>query len=325
VNSIEKKFGQVYNTDMLNKGKVKKKRRLIYPFIITVLVLFLIIYVLPTVTGALTQTSLVEYGSIQIVDEVTCYFVREEKVHLANDSGTIQYYFEEGELVRKGTKVLEIVPSRGNYFVEDNGIVSYYVDGLEKTFSPRTMKSLKKDKVENLDIKINHIKRDSVISGEPVYKMIDNTCWYVVFWVKPNNIIKYTKGDTVYLNLPLGKVKGITHDILEQEGRWLVILKFNCYYKDLPKLRKIDTEVITSNYEGLMIANKSITSLDGKPGVYVRDISGEFVFTPVSVITSDGEYSLVESSFYYEKVDGKDMKIPTVNVYDEILNNPERK
>ena len=58
--------------------------------------------------------------------------------------------------------------------------------------------------------------------------------------------------------------------------------------------------------------------------MYVKDISGEFIFTPVSVITSDGEYSLVESSYYYEQDGDKNVRVKTVDVYDEILTNPER-
>ncbi|MDD2215123.1 MAG: HlyD family efflux transporter periplasmic adaptor subunit [Eubacteriales bacterium] len=310
---------------MWNNKKRNPKKILAYLFALAILVLFLIIYVFPMVTGALTQTSLVEYGSIQILDEANCYFVREEKVVNAAASGAIQYYFEEGELVRKGTKVLDLVPAGGNYIVGDNSIISYYHDGLEEVFTPKTMSSLKKENIENLEISVKNIKRESAISGEPLYKIVDNSVWYVIFWVEPNRIVKYTKGNTVYLNLPLGQVKGTTYDIIDDQGKWLVILKFTRYYEDLPKLRNLKTEVVTSDYEGLMIANESITSYEGSPGVYVKDINGEYIFTPVSVITSDGNYSLVESSFYYKSVDGENVKVFTVDVYDEILNHPERK
>ncbi|NLY71218.1 MAG: hypothetical protein GX076_06025 [Clostridiales bacterium] len=128
----------------------------------------------------------------------------------------------------------------------------------------------------------------------------------------------------MYLNLPLGQVKGRTFDIIDDNGSWLVIAEFKCYYQDLCKLRKIDAEIITADYEGLLVPNRSITAKDGKPGVYVKDISGEFIFTPVSVITSDGEYSLVESSYYYEQDGDKNVRVKTVDVYDEILTNPER-
>jgi putative membrane fusion protein len=314
-----------YNNLMQKRKKVKAKKILLYLFIIAVLVLAVIIYVYPMVTGALTQTSIVEYGNLQVTADATCYFIRSETVVTATSSGNIQYYFEEGQLVRKGTKVVDIVPSGGSYVAAGNSVISYYIDGFEGMFSPENITSLKRDKVESLEIQVNNTRRDYAVSGEPVYKEMDNGAWYVALWAEPEDVIKYKKGGAVYLNLPLGQVKGTTYDIIDAGDSWLVLLQFNRYYEDLPKLRKLDAEIITSDYEGLIIANKSITTMDGKPGVYVKDISGEFIFTPVSVIASDGEYSLVESSFYYEKSGEETVKVKTVNPYDEILNHPEKK
>lgn len=322
--SLDVGDGDVYNNVMKKKKKGKIKRILISLFIIAVLVLFAIIYLLPMVTDAFTRTTVVKYGNIQIVDRVTCYFVRDEMVYNASDSGIIQYYFEEGELVRKGSKIIELFPSATSYIAMDNRLVSYYVDGCEEIFTPDAMRTLNKEVIENLQIEVSNIKRDSAISGEPLYKAVDNSLWHVIFWVESDKVLKYTKGDTIYLNLPLGQVKGRTIEIIDNKGSWLIIAEFKCYYQELAKLRKIDAEIITADHEGLLISNKSITTKDGKPGVFVKDISGEFVFTPVSVITSDGEYSLVESSFYYDEDEDKNVRIKTVNAYDEILSNPER-
>ena len=303
-----------------NKQKNSKKLPVIV-FLASLLLLFVVIYVLPTVTGALTQTSFVEYGSIKTTDEVTCYFVRNEKVYNAKSGGEIQYLFEEGELLRKGSKVLEL--GSGSYSAPGNAIVSYYIDGLESDFTPEKMTSLQKEEVEKLEITVEDTKRKEAVAGEPVFKLVDNSVWYVVFWVEEEDIVKYKKDGTVYLELPEGEIKGTTEEILDSGDSWFVILKFNRYYKDLAKIRKLETSVITSKYEGLVIANESITAQDGKPGVFVKDINGEYVFTPVSVITSDGEYSLVESSSFDEEVDGKMQKTATVDAYDEILNHPE--
>jgi hypothetical protein len=52
----------------------------------------------------------------------------------------------------------------------------------------------------------------------------------------------------------------------------------------------------------------------------VKDKSGEYVFKPVKIITSDGEWSLVEVSYFY--TDDGATKVETVNIYDEILKKP---
>ena len=291
-------------------------------FLLALIVLFIVIYVFPTVSGALTRTSFVEYGSIQTTDDVTAYFVRNEKVYRAKSAGEIQYYFDEGEFLRKGERILSVSPG-SSYTASENGVVSYYIDGLENVLTPDKMASLKEKDVESASTDVASTRRKETVKGDPLYKMVDNTNWYVVFWVGEDDIVKYKKDAPVYLELPKGEIKGKTKEILDNGDSWFVILQFNRYYEDMPRIRKINTSVITAKYEGLVIANKSITAKGGKTGVFVKDINGEYDFTPVSVITSNGEYSLVESSFYYEDTKKGSVKVPTVNAYDEILNNPE--
>jgi putative membrane fusion protein len=396
----------------------KRKRRIITVFFAALIVLFIIIYAFPNVTGALKKTVIIEYGGIQVTDHITAYFVRDESVYFANKSGSINYYVEEGEQVRKGVKILDItlgdpeneessysriteridrfnggesifsddikkmksqlvklkeqkeqalaegetqkaekldkqidrltqkkeyieandaaareeivkqntassekgiIPEQ--YISQSNGVISYYIDGYESEFTPANMALLSEDKVETLKIDVQNLARKTTLSREPLYKVVDNNQWFVVFWVAPENIVKYEKGKTAYLNLPLGQVEGKIYDIIDDDGQWLVILSFNRYYEEFARIRKIDAEVITSDYKGLTIKNESITTKDGQPGVYVKDKSGEYVFKPVKIITSDGEWSLVEVSYFY--TDNGATKVETVNIYDEILKKPK--
>ena len=59
----------------------------------------------------------------------------------------------------------------------ENRLVSYYVDGCEEVFTPETMASLNRKQIEELQITVNNIKRESAIAGEPLYKAVDNTVW----------------------------------------------------------------------------------------------------------------------------------------------------
>ena len=396
---------------------MKIKKRLIMLFCTILVILFIIIYIFPNVTGALKKTEIIQYGSIQVTDHVTAYFVRNETVYFANKSGNINYNIEEGEMVRKGIKILDItsgmqeetesgyikitdrisrfnggesifsddlkkiksqitkleadydiavkegepeqadriilqierlkqkrdyitatdnaakeeiiqqnqiVNAKGvipnNYICTTNGIISYYIDGYETEFTPENMSLLSHDKVQNLNIDVQNVVRETTLAKEPLYKVVDNKKWYAVFWVAPENIVKYEKGKSATINLPLGQVNGKIYDIIDDGNEWLVILEFNRYYEDFAKIRKIDTEVITSDYKGLTIPNASITTKDGQPGVYVKNKNGEFVFKPVKIITSDGEWSLAEVSYFYTDDGAK--KVDTVNIYDEILKKP---
>ncbi|MDD3168022.1 MAG: HlyD family efflux transporter periplasmic adaptor subunit [Eubacteriales bacterium] len=396
---------------------MKKKKRVLILFCTTLVILFAIIYVFPNVTGALKKTEIIEYGSLQVTDQVTAYIIRNETVYFANKSGSIHYYVKEGEQVRKGVPILDITSgiqndkessyqklmerisrfnggesvfsddikkirtqlaklendrdvaanagdteqaarleqqiqrlnqkkdyiqatddkakeeivrqnqsinavgiTPENYVSQTNGVISFYIDGYESEFSPENMALLNKNKVQSLNIEVQSVARATTLSAEPLYKVVDNKKWYTAFWVAPENIVKYEKGHKATINLPLGQVDGTIYDILDDEGRWLVILEFNRYYEEFAQIRKIDAEVITSDYSGLIIENESITTKDGQPGVFVKDKSGEYVFKPVKIITSDGEWSLVEVSYFY--TDDGTTKVETVNIYDEILKKP---
>lgn len=398
---------------------MKWRKRIIMLFCTTLVILFIIIYVYPNVTGALKKTEIIEYGSLQVTDKVTAYIVRSEAVYFANKSGRIQYYVREGEQVRKGTRILDIalgnkddtasgyqklmerinrfnggesifsddikrikmqiarlendrdaamnagdteqasrfeqqlqrlkqkqeyiqaadnsaraeiieqnrtVNGTGimpeNYISQSNGVVSYYIDGFESEFTPENMTLLSREKVQGLNIGVHNLARETTLGNEPLYKLVDNKKWYAVFWVAPENIVKYEKGKKASINLPLGQVDGTIFDIIDDSGQWLVILEFNKYYEEFAQVRKVDAEVVTSDYSGLIIKNESITVQDGQPGVYVKDKSGQYVFKPVKIITSDGEWSLVEVSYFY--TDDGATKVETVNIYDEILKEPNK-
>lgn len=399
--------------------KVKWKKKLVFLFCLSLIILFIIIYVFPNVTGALTQTEIIEYGNLQVTDQVTAYFVRSEKVHFADKPGTIQYYVQEGEQVRKGVKILDISlgtiedkessyqrimervsrfnggesifsddikrirmqlskleekrdialnegeaayaakleeqiqrlnqkkdyilatdqaakdeifrqnisinamsNASENYISNFKGIVSYYIDGYESEFTPENMALLNKKKVQSMSFdEVQNLARNTTLAKEPLFKIVDNKIWYVVFWVPQEDIVKYEKGKSVFINLPLGQVEGKVYDIIDDNEELLVILEFNRYYEEFAQIRKIEAEVVTSDYTGLMIRNESITSNNGQPGVYVKAKSGEFVFKPVKIITNDGEWSLVEGSYYYAD---NGTKVDTVNIYDEILKQPNK-
>ena len=71
---------------------------------------------------------------------------------------------------------------------------------------------------------------------------------------------------------------------------------------------------MTSEERGLIVRKSFIKKKDGQKGVYLIDVTGETVFTPVKVIAEDGAYVLVEAGTFTENGDTYN----TINVYDEI-------
>jgi putative membrane fusion protein len=198
-------------------------------------------------------------------------------------------------------------------------MVSYYIDGLEDFFNPDSMISLKYDETKKLKLNMANTKDKKIEKGKPIYKIINGNIWYAVYWIDKESILNYEKGNKIKLVLEKSNVQGIVSDIIQKEDSYLIILKFDRYYEGLPELRKISAEVITSDYKGLTIPNECITTSGDVTGVYVKDVSGEFVFMPIKVLTSDGINSLVECTYYYENAPEGQKKIETVDIYDEVL------
>ncbi len=325
--------------------KKVKRRLLIILYIIAVVGLGILIYAVPEFKQAVTKTTILSYGNLQIKDDVTCYFIMDEQVYSAGQTGTINYYIEDGVQVRKGAKVLAVSPSSvstdadGNrpaqavaellsgslektetYAVSAPCTVSYYVDGYEAYFTPESMRSLRYEDVADKEFTVHNLVREDTLEGEPLYKLCKTQKWYMAAWVEAGNVSKYAEGEAVTVNLPDGSVKAEIIDIIEDGDRWLVLFESNRYYKGLTSKRCESATVITSDYSGILIDNASITTKDGQVGVYKKLKNGEYTFVRISVITTNGEQSLAEVSYFY---DDEGNMVDTVEIYDEILKKPK--
>lgn len=408
---------------MINKNKKTKpfKKVIISLFITSLIVLFVLIYCIPNVGETFQKTRIATYDTIQIIDNLECYIIRDETVFFSNTEGTIKYIASEGERVRKSSEILRVhvhdidptaesklevlnqriekinngesifendlnkieekiasyaedirkATDEGNIseikeFEEkilrltekkniimnntglknDNiealeqernhlqstisqsivtfkssepGVISYYIDGYETELTPANMYLLNKEELDKIEIEVQNTFREKTLSNEPLFKMIHSSVWYVAAWVDDDKIDNYIKGNTVYLNLPNGQTKGVIYDIIVDEEKNLVLIKMNHYYPDYWQIRKINTEIIVANYEGLKIDNDSIIEVDGRLGVYVVNIDGEYTFMPIKVIGTDGKRTIVENGFFYVQADMGSEKVKTIDLYDEIL------
>jgi len=326
----------------------KPKKRTIYIFIIALVTLYVVIEIVPFLTGALTRTEILKYGQLKVEQEVVCYIVRDETVYSAPESGDIKYKFEEGALIKRGANVLaftqdsgskdnaealknsdfsDIIDRLGDNMVADQkftaakrGIFSTYVDGYEGIFKPSTIEKLTYQKVSGMSIKDKDIARNYAIKGEPIYKISDNATWYMVFWIDNNQAAKYSADAAVTVSLPDGDVRATITKLVADEDRFMVILKTNRYYKSFASQRKAQANILLVDQRGLLVSNSSLTTKDDVVGVYIKNTIGDFVFKPVRTIATDGEKTLVLENVYYDE---KGQPVETVNVYDEVLKKPE--
>lgn len=329
--------------------KIKKKT--IVLFILVLAVLYSIIYVVPKISGAMVPSYIAEYGQLKIYDETTAYFVRNEKIYLAADTGDTNYFFKEGSLVRKGGKIMDVKPNsqtgdtdsngnpigpdktyhkvlenwgkkaivRDDYRTKSVGVVSYYVDGYEKALTPANMKKKGESFFKQLSQKdVMFLRRKKVIAGEPVFKIVDRTEWFLVCFVDVDHLDRYEEGKRIKVEFEDGELDARVYRASEVGGKAKITLRTDYYYEKFAETRVADVTLTTYDESGVIIENGSIGEEKGRKGVYVKGKNDEYFFVPIQIYATDGEKSLIADDFYYDLERDGEM-VMTVEVYDEIL------
>ena len=320
-------------------------------FIAVLVVLYCVIYVVPTVTGALRSSYTVGYGQLLTYDQTEGYIVRNENVYIADTSGKANRYIKEGKLIRKGTRVMEVIEDKeaepdpaqtadqngeqtaeqeeiqlkegeiltDTYIAESEGILTYHMDGLESDLTPANMKEKSTGYFRRMASGSRSLKTSVVTRGEPVYKIVDRSGWYLVCFVPKNHKERYTKGQKVTLYLGDEQIMGTIRGIKEKGRKCRLIIRSDYYFDGFLTDRTCDLKVVTSDVMGLLIENSSIAKKKGRSGVYVRQKTGEYKFTPISVYATDGEKSAIAEGYFFDE---EGNPVNTVKNYDEVLRRP---
>ncbi len=323
----------------------KKTKKAICIYIAALLILYVVIEVLPKVTDIFETTEILEPGNLKLSHEATGYFIKEESIGIAEETGDIEYLVEEGTAIKRGHPLVTVevdadagekTPRFGEYterlkgykdLYKDynapiSGVYSLTIDGNEKIFNPKMMDKLDRAIVESLTYNSADLERKSVIKGEPIYKVTWDDYWYIICWVNEKTAATYTEGKSVILELEEGNVKAKIQSLEKEKNStdYRVVFYLNVYYEALAETRTDKINIVTSDNEGLIIDNKCIIEKNGQKGVYVVDKNGDYSFTRIKVIAYDDKKSVIEDVTFYDE---EGNQVFTVDVYDEVLKNPK--
>lgn len=327
---------------------MNKNRKPILIYILIVIILGLFIYVVPKVTDVLETTTVIETGTLQVTEEAECYFVRQEAVYEAGEAGTVKYKIKEGTHIKTGTSLAdfdadssegaEVMAARSKYaeIIENigedavktvtfesksSGVVSYYADGYESTLTPDTMDKFTREKASAIEDKPVELKQSPVRKSEPVLKICDNDNWYIMCWVESASIANYEIGNNVSISLPEGTVDMRVESITQDGDYWKLIFWSNNYYENFAETRVAEGLIISKDYTGLVTETSNIITDGKQPVVLVLQQNGEYDIVKVKVKANNGEFSALAEVSY---IDEEGNQVDTVNVYDEIMRNPDQ-
>ena len=213
------------------------------------------------------------------------------------------------------------ITTNEKYKTESEGVVTYNADGYEAELTPATMEEKGYGYYRGLrdDMNVDLI-RDEIILGEPVFKVVDRSKWYLVCYIPSENGEKYEAGQKVTVIID-GKeqILGSVYSIEKEGKRSRLIISTNYYYEKMTTQRIADVKIITSDVRGLLIEYDSVTEEQNTYGVYVKKKTGDYEFIPVNIISTDGKKAIISRSYFYNTA-GK--QVSTVKLYDEILARP---
>ena len=325
---------------MNKRGKRAAGVIVIIVFLIALAALYSYVYIVPSVTGALTPTAIAQYGEMQTLNPARCIVFRTEKVVTAEQSGNTGYYVEEGRKTRLGVKIADIYPSDGSakgYFMETTGTVSYWCDGMEEAFSPDTPETITLDSFPSQEegaeppAEPESVRTSTKQEGDPLYKIITGDVWYMALCIDSQYMDRYSMGARIEVEFDHGIVDASITRMTQYEDCWVVIAETNRYYEDSARLRYCDVTIITEDNNGLIIptsARAMQEQEDGSmlEGVYVKTIRDDYVFRRIQVLAEDevtGETLITEDSFYEPDENGEPVLVATVDVYDEVLRDAQ--
>ena len=326
--------------------KIKKKTILL--LVCVALGLYLVTEIVPNVINKVTPTTTIEYGKLTTVEETEVYVLRDETVYASTKTGKAKYRVEEGRQIKKGSKTLDLsevtqdsrsnasTDTSGKYgniidnlngeYVKTNGkyakrkgVFSTHIDGYENTFTVENFSKLKKSSAEKYSDSVEDVKRDEIFKGEPLFKITDNSKWYMMCFIDSEKTSRFVEGNRVTVKFDDGEVRATVEEIIPEGDNWRVLLSTNRMYKNFNQIRSANVEIITLDIEGILIPNNCITTKDDKVGVEVIQKTGEEKFVPIRVLGNDGKMSVVSEGYFY---DAKGKLCESVKIYDEIIKNP---
>ena len=304
-----------------------------------------VLYAVPSVRGMLEKTYIAEFGTLDVKDEVLAFVVRDEQVYVAKQSSEINRLIEEGELVKAASAVVELKPKENNDssaengsfedivkalgknvketekgFSSEAGYVSYSVDGAEAELTTVRMGELTKADYESLtNRRPKQTPKRNCKKGEPVYKIVKNGKWYLVFYTSKENAARYRIDSYASMDINGEPIRLRVYNVEEINDGARVTLECKSFFEGFLESRTLSTTLTLASAEGLILQNSSVVEHDGKQGVFVKNKLGEHKFKPVLIVASSNDKCVAYSDLY---LDAEGNFVETIGTYDEIIAEP---
>lgn len=316
---------------------MRRKKNSLRNILFSLLAISIVIYIIQDINNSV-DTMVVDNGSIEDTIEASGILYKEEYLYSANIDGVIKKYCEEGTKVKSGQLILDITKKNTNekvsIYSKQSGIITYKIDNLEDIYKIQDVLNISpSNTVKNNEVFTDNSKREFVEKNEKLFKIVKNFEYYIVITLdneqtKLFSENKYVKTRVIVDN-KAHEVWGYIKKINYGSDESAFIIYYDDYFHKVYDKRYLSIELITSTHEGLKIKTNTLTKKNGMTGVYVKDSSNVIRFFPVSILSNNGDETVVSIGYNRGEnlrntiqIDGKAFE--TIKIFDKIVLKPNK-
>ncbi len=151
------------------------------------------------------------------------------------------------------------------------GVVSFYFDGYEQVLSTSKLSTINAALVSSVVKGNNTSATTSTTSQTPLYRIINNTHWYIAFVTKATEPMRLVAGETYYVTF--GDYSdtvytAVARDTTVSESSVVNILEFSTDIGKMIGTRTVSATV-SKSAQGLVVPISAIEIVDGIPGINI--------------------------------------------------------
>lgn len=264
-----------------NPRKALRKLSLI---IIAVYVLFMAYgFVRDMIVTRIAGAQQVQPGVVQVTVPAKGILVRDEAVLNAPRNGILKVVAHEGERVRVGAVVAQVVVASldsktgekvFNIITPKAGVVSYFVDGMENVYTSKNITELDLNKIDTIkSVMRNIMPGTQVEEGKPVCKIVNNLVPITVMAVtnEPFKLPGSTKRTIMSVSLSNNDKQVFQAVLVDKAFRGKtnqILFSLDNYDENLIISRKQDFTLTTARYQGYIVPAGAIVRKEGKDGIF---------------------------------------------------------
>lgn len=212
-------------------------------------------------------------------------------------------------------------------YAVDGGIVSYFYDDLESTFTFENMKELTKEQTK-MDSKEQQNSFTTAVVGDQVLRVVESNTWYIASYLPAKTANSLTVGNNIDLffqtETDFKEIPARVNFVLENtQKEALVIFEMRGYMEEFINYRNVDFALKTQTYMNMKIPKTAIMYKEfikvpinfvreTDKAVVIKQIEGGSTTVPINIESTDSS----ENYYYLDKT-------KNTLLIGEILINPD--